>query len=88
VSQPGEVVSTAFLVWNILMTLFCQPAGIISFVLCDQAKTLARSGRWAEAQAKVKSARTALWIGAGVSFGLIGLYVVFIVAVVATATRR
>lgn len=83
-----ELISTTFLIMNVVLAIVCQPAGIVSFILCDQAKTLHRQGRFEEAQSKIKSARLSLWIGAVVAALLVAAYVVFVIAIIATAATR
>lgn len=82
------VISTTFVVLGVLLAIVCQPAGIIAFVLMDQAKTLHRQGRTQEAQGKLASARLSMWIGAGVTAALILAYVVVIVVVIGMAAKH
>ena len=59
-----------YLVWSILVTLFCcLPLGIVAIVKSSQVNGLWAQGRYAEAQASADSARK--WIIWSVVVGLI-----------------
>ena len=82
------IVPTSLIIWSVMCAIICQPAGIVSFVLMDQAKTLHRAGSFDEAQRKLATARKSLWIGAGISVFLIIAYFAFIAVLFTTAMRH
>ncbi len=82
------IVPTNLIVWSIVCAIICQPAGIVSFVLMDQAKTMHRAGNFDGAQQKLATARKSLWIGAVIALVLIAAYIAFIAIVVVSATSH
>jgi hypothetical protein len=55
---PGAQAPSNYLVWSILVTLFCcLPLGIVAIVKSSQVNGLWAQGRYAEAQATADSAR-------------------------------
>ena len=68
------------LVWAILSTLFCcLPFGIVSIVYASKVDGLAMAGDLAGAQAASNDAKKWAMIAAGVSIGLMVLYLLFFV---------
>ncbi len=68
------------LVWAILSTLFCcLPFGIVSIVYASKVDGLAMAGDIAGAQAASDDAKKWAMIAAGVSIGLIVLYILLVV---------
>src|SRR6201987_1236155 len=68
--QPAGQAPNNYLVWSILVTLFCcLPFGIVAIVKSSQVNGLWAQGRYAEAQASADSARK--WIIWSVVVGLI-----------------
>jgi len=61
--QPAGQAPNNYLVWSILVTLFCcLPLGIVAIVKSSQVNGLWAQGRYAEAQAAADSAKKfALW---------------------------
>ena len=56
--QPAGQAPNNYLVWSILVTLFCcLPFGIVAIVKSSQVNGLWAQGRYAEAQASADSAR-------------------------------
>jgi hypothetical protein len=67
---PAAQAPKNYLVWSILVTLFCcLPFGIVAIVKSSQVNGLYAQGRYAEAQASADSARK--WIIWSVVVGLI-----------------
>ncbi|WP_156688449.1 CD225/dispanin family protein [Mycobacterium sp. Marseille-P9652] len=68
--QPAGQAPNNYLVWSILVTLFCcLPFGIVAIVKSSQVNGLWAQGRYAEAQASADSAKK--WIMWSVIVGLI-----------------
>lgn len=80
------IVPTNLVIWSVICAIICQPAGIVSFVLMDQAKTLHRAGNFDGARQKLATARKSLWIGGVIAVVLIVAYFAFIAVVLVTAT--
>lgn len=79
--QPAAQAPNNYLVWSILVTLFCcLPFGIVAIVKSSQVNGLWAQGRYAEAQASADSARK--WVTWGAVIGLI----VFVINVTLYAT--
>jgi hypothetical protein len=79
---PSAQAPKNYLVWSILVTLFCcLPFGIVAIVKSSQVNGLYAQGRYAEAQASADSARK--WVIWSVILGLIA-DVIAIAANVAT----
>jgi Interferon-induced transmembrane protein len=67
---PAAQAPKNYLVWSILVTLFCcLPFGIVAIVKSSQVNGLYAQGRYAEAQASADSARK--WVIWSVVLGLI-----------------
>src|ERR1700758_3987632 len=78
---PAAQAPNNYLVWSILVTLFCcLPLGIVAIVKSSQVNGLWAQGRYAEAQASADSARK--WVIWSV---VIGLVVGIIYAIIAIA---
>ncbi|OBH57769.1 CD225/dispanin family protein [Mycobacterium sp. E2479] len=72
--QPAGQAPNNYLVWSILVTLFCcLPFGIVAIVKSSQVNGLWAQGRYAEAQASAESAkRWVVWSAViGVVAGII-----------------
>lgn len=76
--QPAGQAPNNYLVWSILVTLFCcLPLGIVAIVKSSQVNGLWAQGRYAEAQASADSAkRWVIWsavigVVAGVIYGIL-----------------
>ena len=68
--QPAGEAPKNYLVWSILVTLFCcLPFGIVAIVKSSQVNGLWAQGRFAEAQASADSAKK--WVTWAVVVGLI-----------------
>ncbi len=68
--QPAGQAPKNYLVWSILVTLFCcLPFGIVAIVKSSQVNGLWAQGRYAEAQASADSAKK--WVTWSVVVGLI-----------------
>ena len=68
--QPVGQVPNNYLVWSILVTIFCCiPFGIVAIVKSSQVNGLWAQGRYAEAQASADSAKK--WVIWSVVVGLI-----------------
>jgi predicted secreted protein len=78
---PAAQAPNNYLVWSILVTLFCcLPLGIVAIVKSSQVNGLWAQGRYAEAQASANSAkRFVIWSA------IIGVVVGIIYAIVALA---
>jgi predicted secreted protein len=78
---PAAQAPNNYLVWSILVTLFCcLPLGIVAIVKSSQVNGLWAQGRFAEAQASANSAkRFVIWSA------IIGVVVGIIYAIVALA---
>lgn len=73
------------LVWGILTTLFCcLPFGIVSIVFAAKVDGLWNSGQYAEANEAAGKAKTWALVSAGVGVVGIILYIILLVAGVAT----
>src|ERR1700751_1928835 len=78
--QPAGQAPNNYLVWSILVTLFCcLPLGIVAIVKSSQVNGLWAQGRYAEAQASAKSAqRFVIWsaiirVVVGIIYAIIAL---------------
>lgn len=82
---PGQAPNN-YLVWSILVTLFCcLPLGIVAIVKSSQVNGLWAQGQYAEAQNAANSAKTwAIW---SMVIGLVVIAIYAIVAVVNVATN-
>ena len=72
--QPAGQAPNNYLVWSILVTLFCcLPFGIVAIVKSSQVNGLWAQGQYAEAQASADSAKKwVIWsVVAGVVVGVI-----------------
>ncbi|OBF10945.1 CD225/dispanin family protein [Mycobacterium sp. 852002-10029_SCH5224772] len=72
--QPAAQAPNNYLVWSILVTLFCcLPFGIVAIVKSSQVNGLWAQGRYAEAQASAESAKKwVIWSAAiGIVVGII-----------------
>lgn len=76
--QPAGQAPNNYLVWSILVTLFCcLPFGIVAIVKSSQVNGLWAQGRYAEAQASAESAKKwVIWsavigIVVGVIYGIL-----------------
>src|SRR6476646_91982 len=72
--QPAGQAPNNYLVWSILVTLFCcLPFGIVAIVKSSQVNGLWAQGRYAEAQATAESAKKwVIWSAvSGVVVGVI-----------------
>jgi predicted secreted protein len=79
--QPAGKAPDNYLVWSILVTLFCcLPLGIVAIIKSTQVNGLWTSGQYAEAQAAAQSARKFCIWGA-----IIGVVVGIIYAIIAIA---
>ncbi|MGO8771965.1 MAG: CD225/dispanin family protein [Mycobacterium sp.] len=68
--QPAGQAPSNYLVWSILVTIFCCiPFGIVAIVKSSQVNGLWAQGRYAEAQASADSAKK--WVIWSVVVGLI-----------------
>jgi hypothetical protein len=68
--QPAGQAPKNYLVWSILVTLFCcLPLGIVAIIKSSQVNGLWAQGRYAEAQASADSAKK--WVTWSVIIGLI-----------------
>ncbi|MDT5146654.1 MAG: hypothetical protein QOC58_1299 [Mycobacterium sp.] len=68
--QPAGPAPSNYLVWSILVTIFCCiPFGIVAIVKSSQVNGLWAQGRYAEAQASAESAKK--WVIWSVVVGLI-----------------
>jgi len=68
--QPAGQAPNNYLVWSILVTLFCcLPFGIVAIVKSSQVNGLWAQGRYAEAQASAESAKK--WVMWSVIVGII-----------------
>jgi Na+-driven multidrug efflux pump len=72
--QPAGEAPKNYLVWSILVTLFCcLPFGIVAIVKSSQVNGLWAQGRYPEAQASADSARK--WVIWSVVVGLIAIVI-------------
>ncbi len=79
--QPAGQAPNNYLVWSILVTLFCcLPFGIVAIVKSSQVNGLWAQGRYAEAQASAESAKK--WVMWSVIVGLIVNAIIIVVNVV------
>lgn len=76
--QPAGQAPNNYLVWSILVTLFCcLPFGIVAIVKSSQVNGLWAQGRYAEAQASAESAKKwVIWsavigVVVGVIYGIL-----------------
>jgi predicted secreted protein len=76
--QPAGQAPNNYLVWSILVTLFCcLPFGIVAIVKSSQVNGLWAQGRYAEAQASADSAKKwVIWsavigVVVGVIYGIL-----------------
>ena|SRR5208283_4485109 len=76
--QPAGQAPNNYLVWSILVTLFCcLPFGIVAIVKSSQVNGLWAQGRYAEAQASADSAKKwVIWsaiigVVAGIIYGIL-----------------
>ena len=78
-----------YLVWAILVTLFCcLPFGIVSIVYAAKVDNLYAMGDYVNAQQAAKNAKTwALWGAITAAIG-IALYVLFVLIVAAAAYMK
>ncbi|MEE6178642.1 CD225/dispanin family protein [Mycobacterium sp. 050134] len=77
--QPAGQAPNNYLVWSILVTLFCcLPFGIVAIVKSSQVNGLWAQGRYAEAQASADSAKK--WVMWSVIVGLIVIVINVILA--------
>ena len=68
--QPAGQAPNNYLVWSILVTLFCcLPFGIVAIVKSSQVNGLWAQGRYAEAQASAESAKK--WVIWSVVIGVV-----------------
>lgn len=67
--QPAAQAPNNYLVWSILVTLFCcLPFGIVAIVKSSQVNGLWAQGRYPEAQASAESAKKwVIWSAASAS---------------------
>ncbi len=83
---PQADLDVGWLLWGAIAMVFCcQPFGIASLVLMDQAKSAHRVGDHARAQQKLASMKTCVYIGIGLALAIVLLYVVMIVVGVGAA---
>jgi len=78
--QPGGQAPNNYLVWSILVTLFCcLPLGVVAIVKSSQVNGLWAQGQYAEAQASAESAKKwVMWSAiAGVVAGVIYAIIMF-----------
>jgi hypothetical protein len=79
--QPPGQAPNNYLVWSILVTLFCcLPFGIVAIVKSSQVNGLWAQGRYAEAQASADSARK--WVIWSVVIGVVAAIVYGILAAI------
>ncbi|WP_421842482.1 CD225/dispanin family protein [Mycobacterium sp.] len=72
---PAGQVPDNYLVWSILVTLFCcLPLGIVAIIKSSQVNGLWAQGRYAEAQASAESAKKFVTWSAGIGVGLLVIY--------------
>ncbi len=77
--QPAGQAPNSYLVWSILVTIFCcLPFGIVAIVKSSQVNGLWAQGRYAEAQASADSAKK--WVIWSVVVGLIVIVINVILA--------
>jgi len=78
--QPAGQAPNNYLVWSILVTLFCcLPLGIVAIVKSSQVNGLWAQGRYAEAQASADSARK--WVIWGAVIGVVAGIIYAIMAI-------
>lgn len=81
--QPAGQAPNNYLVWSILVTIFCCiPFGIVAIVKSSQVNGLWAQGRYAEAQASADSAKK--WVMWSVVIGLIVIVINVILAATGT----
>lgn len=84
--QPVGQAPNNYLVWSILVTIFCCiPFGIVAIVKSSQVNGLWAQGRYAEAQASADAAKK--WVIWSVVVGLIVNAIVIAVNVMNTNTN-
>jgi hypothetical protein len=75
---PPAVAIADYLVFSILITLFCcLPLGIVGIVFASKANSLKARGDYAAALAASNTAKTWCWIGFGVGLALLVVSVIF-----------
>lgn len=83
--QPGGAPPSNNLVWGILTTLFCcLPFGIVSIVFAAQVNSKWAAGDFNGAQDSANKAKTWAMVAGGVGLAGIILYVILLIAGVAT----